>query len=143
MITTHPWEFTARESLNVREAARYLNVHENTVRLWLGKGILPFHRFTSFRRVRYRDVMALQREREKELRNDGPDVTWLHGSLITAVKDEMRRRDWNEERLAREYGCTRPYIHNVLTGHHGPGTVRTWERLFDLLGITELAKGER
>jgi excisionase family DNA binding protein len=41
--------------LRVREAAEYLDVHEDTVRRWIDSGRLPSVRVGPFRRVRVRE----------------------------------------------------------------------------------------
>ena len=53
------------EFLSVRETARWLGVHENTVRNWAREGILPTARIpgSRFHRFDARDVERLRRER--------------------------------------------------------------------------------
>ncbi len=78
------------EYLNVRETARRLAVHENTVRAWAKDGVLKSARVAGsrFHRFDARDVERLRRERgaqvssvEKERRAVGPELvdgTQLH-----------------------------------------------------------------
>jgi excisionase family DNA binding protein len=50
--------------LNVRETARRLGVHENTVRNWEKRGLLPAIRLpgSGYRRFRFEDVERLRQE---------------------------------------------------------------------------------
>ena len=50
--------------VNVREAARMLDVHENTIRAWSDNGTLTDHRVAGpYRRFRWEDVWALRLSR--------------------------------------------------------------------------------
>jgi excisionase family DNA binding protein len=71
------------EFLSVRETARQLGVHENTVRNWAREGLLPTARIpgSRFHRFDARDVERLRRERgaavssiEAERRTIGPEL---------------------------------------------------------------------
>src|SRR3954454_6420113 len=71
------------ELLNVRETARRLGVHENTVRNWARDGILPSARIpgSRFHRFDARDVERLRQQRgasvptlEDERRTIGPEL---------------------------------------------------------------------
>jgi excisionase family DNA binding protein len=71
------------EFLSVRETARKLGVHENTIRNWARDGILPTARIpgSRFHRFDARDVERLRRERgatvssiEQERRTIGPEL---------------------------------------------------------------------
>src|SRR5436305_15009566 len=71
------------ELLSVRETARRLGVHENTVRNWAREGILPTARIpgSRFHRFNAQDVARLRRQRgsavssvEAERRTIGPDL---------------------------------------------------------------------
>lgn len=55
---------TAAPQLNVREAARRLGVHENTIRNWVDRGILRATRLpgSGFRRLDVAEVDRLARE---------------------------------------------------------------------------------
>lgn len=57
------------EMLGVKETARRLNVHENTVRNWEATGVLPGVRLSS--PSRYRRFRAADVERLKELQDSG------------------------------------------------------------------------
>jgi excisionase family DNA binding protein len=53
-----------KEFLNVRETAKQLGVHENTVRNWHGRGVLHGVKLpgSGFRRFRREDVERMRRE---------------------------------------------------------------------------------
>ncbi len=55
---------TAAPQLNVREAARRLGVHENTIRNWVDRGILSATRLpgSGFRRLDVAEVDRLARD---------------------------------------------------------------------------------
>src|SRR5215213_3307288 len=71
------------EFLTVRETARRLGVHENTIRNWARDGVLPTSRVpgSRFHRFDARDVERLRQQRgatvssiEKERRTIGPEL---------------------------------------------------------------------
>lgn len=67
-----------REFLNVRDAARALGVHENTVRNWEARGLLRAARLpgSGFRRFAVEDVERLRAEMFEQLApaTEGPVV---------------------------------------------------------------------
>jgi excisionase family DNA binding protein len=67
-----------RELLNVRETARVLGVHENTIRNWEARGLLHAVRLpgSGFRRFSSVDVERLRREMFEQLApaTEGPVV---------------------------------------------------------------------
>jgi excisionase family DNA binding protein len=71
-----------RELLNVRDAARALGVHENTVRNWEARGLLRAVRLpgSGFRRFAAADVERLRDEMFKQLApaTEGPVVNPGH-----------------------------------------------------------------
>lgn len=87
--------------LSVRETARRLGVHENTVRNWAGRGTLPTARIpgSRFHRFDARDVERLRRQRgavvssvEGERRTIGPEL--VDGSQLSqwaATRDSHDR----------------------------------------------------
>jgi excisionase family DNA binding protein len=107
------------EYLNVRETARRLGVHENTVRAWAKDGILKSARVSGsrFHRFDARDVERLRRERgahvssvENERRAIGPelvDATQL--SRWAETKDAQSRFP----ELVRRLLASTPGISNV------------------------------
>ncbi|WP_007515291.1 helix-turn-helix domain-containing protein [Pseudofrankia saprophytica] len=76
----------APELLSVRETARRLGVHENTIRNWVKQGLLPtakvpgarFHRFDA------RDVQRLQDQRGASVLSVAPDRRTLGPELVGA-----------------------------------------------------------
>ena len=67
-----------RELLNVRDTARLLGVHENTIRNWEARGLLRAIRLpgSGFRRFSSEDVEGLRREMFEQLApaTEGPIV---------------------------------------------------------------------
>ncbi len=67
-----------RELLNVRDTARTLGVHENTIRNWEGRGILHAVRLpgSGYRRFSVQDVERLRTEMFEQLApaTEGPVV---------------------------------------------------------------------
>jgi len=107
------------EYLNVRETARRLGVHENTVRAWAKEGVLQSARVpgSRFHRFDARDVERLRRERgahlssvEKERRAIGPElVDAAQLSRWAETKDAQSRFP----ELVRRLLASTPGISNV------------------------------
>src|ERR1035437_5435824 len=90
---------TDESLLNVRETARRLSVHENTIRNWARDGILPSARVpgSRFHRFRLEDVERLARER-------GEAVTSAEGQRSSAgpgLATATQLHQWAEPRDAQ------------------------------------------
>jgi len=135
------------EFLSVRETARRLGVHENTIRNWARDGILPTARIpgSRFHRFHARDVERLRRERgeavssiEQERRTIGPelvDATQL--SHWAATRDAHDRFP----ELVRRLLASTPGITNVSVrsgeGVAAPG----WDGRAESVGTAYLPSG--
>lgn len=135
------------EYLNVRETARRLGVHENTVRAWAKDGILKSARVAGsrFHRFDVRDVERLRRERgaqvssvEKERRAIGPelvDATQLNRWAET--KDAQSRFP----ELVRRLLASTPGISNVSVRSAGGVAAPGWDGRAESEGTAFLPAG--
>jgi excisionase family DNA binding protein len=107
------------EFLSVRETARQLGVHENTVRNWAREGLLPTARIpgSRFHRFDARDVERLRRERgaavssiEAERRTIGPEL--VDGTQLSHWAATRDAHDRFPE-LVRRLLASTPGITNV------------------------------
>lgn len=135
------------EYLNVRETARRLGVHENTVRNWARDGILPTARVpgSRFHRFDARDVERLHQQRgatvtsvEQERRTIGPelvDATQLsHWATTRDAQDKFPE-------LVRRLLASTPGVTNVSVrageGVSAPG----WDARAESVGTAHLPRG--
>ncbi|MGH3301319.1 MAG: helix-turn-helix domain-containing protein [Streptosporangiaceae bacterium] len=135
------------ELLNVRETARRLGVHENTVRNWALDGLLPtaripgsrFHRFDAddverLRQQRGRAVASIQAER----RTIGPELA--DGTLLSQWADTRDAQSMFPELIRRLLAST-PGITNLSVrsaeGVSAPG----WDGQADSVGTVYLPHG--
>src|SRR5512132_816316 len=107
------------EFLSVRETARRLGVHENTVRNWVQEGILPSARVpgSRFHRFDARDVERLRQQRgatvssiEQERRTIGPEL--VDGTQLSQWAATRDAHDRFPE-LVRRLLASTPGITNV------------------------------
>jgi excisionase family DNA binding protein len=139
---------TDESLLNVRETARRLSVHENTIRNWARDGILPSARVpgSRFHRFRLEDVERLVRERgkavtsvERERRSVGPE-------LVTATQlhqwAETRDAQGTFPELIRRLVAATPGI-TGLSLRSGDGvSVPGWDGRASSQGAAYLPDGE-
>jgi excisionase family DNA binding protein len=135
------------EFLSVRETARRLGVHENTVRNWAREGILPTARIpgSRFHRFDARDVERLRRERgaavssiEQERRTIGPEL--VDGTQLSHWAATRDAHDRFPE-LVRRLLASTPGITNVSVrsgeGVAAPG----WDGRAESVGTAYLPSG--
>lgn len=135
------------EYLNVRETARRLGVHENTVRNWVRQGILPTARVpgSRFHRFDARDVERLRQQRgatvasvEQERRTIGPelvDATQL--SHWATTRDAHARFP----ELVRRLLASTPGVTNV-SARAGEGVAAPhWDATAKSAGTPHLPRG--
>lgn len=135
------------EFLSVRETARRLGVHENTVRNWARDGILPTARIpgSRFHRFDARDVERLRRERgatvssiEQERRTIGPEL--VDGTQLSHWAATRDAHDRFPE-LVRRLLASTPGITNVSVrsgeGVAAPG----WDGRAESTGTPYLPSG--
>ncbi len=133
-MTTNPLPHP--EYLTVREAARRLGVHENTVRNWSERGVLAPVRLqtTKARRFLADEVDRLARDRQRSgahLRSQnvgGPE--FVDGTYLDAWARRTEARTLLPETIARLLAAT-PGVRG-LTARSGEGTgMRGWDALVD------------
>ncbi len=135
------------EYLSVRETARRLVVHENTVRNWAREGLLPTARIpgSRFHRFDARDVERLRRQRgatvssvERERRTIGPEL--VDGTQLSHWATTRDAQDVFPE-LVRRLLASTPGITNVSVrsgdGIAGPG----WDGRAESAGTAYLPGG--
>ncbi len=135
------------EFLSVRETARRLGVHENTVRNWARDGILPTARIpgSRFHRFDARDVERLRRERgaavssiELERRTIGPEL--VDGTQLSQWAATRDSHDRFPELIRRLLAST-PGVTNVSVrsgeGVAAPG----WDGRAESVGTAYLPSG--
>ena len=143
-MTVEPGE---SELLSVRETARRLGVHENTVRNWAREGILPTARIpgSRFHRFDARDVGRLRRQRgsavssvEAERRTIGPEL--VDGAQLSQWAD-TRDAQAKFPELVRRLLASTPGVTNVSVrsgeGVSAPG----WDGRADSTGTAYLPRG--
>lgn len=133
--------------LNVRETARRLQVHENTIRSWARRGILPSSKVpgSRFHRFEVRDVERLEQQRgapvatlETERRTIGPelvDATQL-SQWATTREAQARFPELIRRLLAATSGVTNVSI-RAGEGVAAPG----WDGRADSVGSAYLPVG--
>src|SRR5438093_1015782 len=86
--------------LNVRETAKRLSVHENTVRNWARTGALPTARVpgSRFHRFDERDVERLRRERGATVSSVASDRRTIGPELV----DATQLSQWAATRAAQQ-----------------------------------------
>jgi excisionase family DNA binding protein len=136
-----------RELLSVRETARLLGVHENTVRNWARDGLLPSARIpgSRFHRFDARDVERLRRQRgsvissiEEERRTIGPELidgTQLGQWAVT------RDADGGFPELVRRLLAATPEIINISIRAGDGVFAGGWDGHADSGGSTFLPSG--
>ncbi len=133
--------------LNVRETARRLEVHENTVRSWARRGILPTAKVpgSRFHRFDVRDVERLERQRgapvaslEDERRTIGPELVDATQLSQWATTREAQARF---PELVRRLLVATPGVTNISVrageGVAAPG----WDGRADSVGSAYLPPG--
>ena len=133
--------------LNVRETARRLEVHENTVRAWTRSGLLPDARLpgTRFHKFRESDVERLKAQRgsvapslEEERRTVGPEL--IDASQLSAWADTKDAQQLFPE-LMRRLLVASPGISNIAV-RTGDGTaVPGWDGRAKAVGAKFLPDG--
>lgn len=58
----------------------------------------------------------------------------LHEMLIAVVKFYMKKRKWNQKKLADLAGCSETHLSHVLTGRT-QGTLGLWNTLLEVLKV--------
>jgi len=135
------------EFLTVRETARRLGVHENTVRNWVRDGILPTARVPAsrFHRFDARDVERLRQQRgasvssiEQERRTIGPEL--VDGTQLSQWATTQDAHNRFPELMRRLLAST-PGITNVSVrsgeGVSAPG----WDGRVESVGTAYLPRG--
>jgi len=135
------------EFLSVRETARRLGVHENTVRNWAREGILPTARVpgSRFHRFDARDVERLRQQRgatvssiEPQRRTIGPEL--VDGTQLSHWATMRDAQDRFPE-LVRRLLASTPGITNVSVrageGISAPG----WDGRAESIGTAYLPSG--
>src|ERR1700729_425685 len=135
------------ELLNVRETARRLAVHENTVRNWARDGILPtakvpgsrFHRFYAH------DVERMRQQRgstvasvEEERRTIGPEL--VDGTQLGQWATTRDAQDRFPELIRRLLAAT-PGITNITVRSGDGVSVGGWDGRADSAGTAFLPSG--
>jgi excisionase family DNA binding protein len=135
------------EFLNVRETARRLGVHENTVRNWVRDGILPTARIpgSRFHRFDARDVERLRQQRgatvssiEPERRTIGPElVDGTQLSQWATTQDAQQRFP----ELVRRLLASTPGITNVSVRSGEGVSASGWDGRAESTGTAYLPSG--
>jgi Helix-turn-helix domain len=135
------------ELLNVRETARRLAVHENTIRNWARDGILPSSRVpgSRFHRFDARDVERLRRQRgsavasvEAERRTIGPEL--VDGTQLGQWAITRDAQDGFPELVRRLLAAT-PSITNISIRSGDGVSVGGWDGRADSSGTKFLPSG--
>jgi excisionase family DNA binding protein len=137
------------EILNVRETARRLGVHENTIRNWARSGVIPTARVpgSRFHRFYLRDVERLERQRgatvstvEQERRMVGPEL--VDASQL-AQWPVVRQRHAQEQfpELVRRLLAATPGITNISVRSGDGVSAEGWDGRGDSVGTTFLPPG--
>lgn len=135
------------EYLTVRETARRLGVHENTVRNWVRQGILPTARVpgSRFHRFDARDVERLRQQRgatvasvEQERRTVGPEL--VDGTQLSHWAT-TREAQAKFPELVRRLLASTPGVTNISVrageGVAAPG----WDATAESAGAAHLPRG--
>lgn len=143
-MTVEPGE---PELLTVRETARRLGVHENTVRNWAREGILPTARIpgSRFHRFDARDVERLRRQRgsavssiEAERRTIGPEL--VDGTQLSQWAGTRDAQDTFPELMRRLLAST-PGITNISIRSGDGISAPEWDGRADSAGTAYLPRG--
>jgi hypothetical protein len=133
----------------VRETARRLGVHENTIRNWARSGLLPTARVpgSRFHRFYARDVERLQRQRgaavssvEPERRMVGPELVDASQLAHWPVGRQRHAQDQFPELVRRLLAAT-PGITNISVRSGDGVSVEGWDGRADSAGTAFLPAG--
>jgi excisionase family DNA binding protein len=133
--------------LNVRETARRLGVHENTVRNWAKAGILPEARVpgSRFHRFREADVNRLLKQRGKvtptlqaDRRTIGPEL--VDASQLNAWATTRPAQDRCPELIRRLLAAT-PGITSIVVRSGDGVALSGWDGTADSVGTPYLPAG--
>lgn len=134
--------------LNVRETAKMLDVHENTIRNWVTGGTLVSARLagTSQHRFAREEVERLLKTRGESassvapaLRTDGPELISANDLDSWAARDDAKGAF---PELVRRLLAVTPGITNVDVRTHEGGAAPGWDGTATSTGSTYLPSGE-
>lgn len=134
--------------LNVRETARLLGVHENTVRNWVAAGTLVSARVPGSTQHRFarEEVFRLQRERGSSassvapaLRTDGPELITANELNTWAARDDAKVAF---PELMRRLLAVTPGISNLQVRAHEGVAAPGWDGTATSTGSAFLPAGE-
>ncbi|MBB6403413.1 helix-turn-helix domain-containing protein [Arthrobacter sp. AZCC_0090] len=141
-------EDEVRSLLNVRETAKLLGVHENTVRNWVKEGTLTSARVAGSRQHRFAraEVDRLLKSRGERtssvapaLRTDGPELINAKDLDAWAARDDAKRAF---PELIRRLLAVTPGITNVHVRAHEGVAAPGWDGTATSTGSTYLPAGE-
>ncbi|WP_248763906.1 helix-turn-helix domain-containing protein [Pseudarthrobacter sp. SSS035] len=141
-------EVERKPFLNVRETAKLLNVHENTVRNWVRGGTLVSARLpgSSQHRFALEEVERLLKKRGENassvapaLRTDGPELISATELDSWAARDDAKGAF---PELIRRLLAVTPGITNVDMRSHEGGAAPGWDGTATSAGSTYLPSGE-
>jgi excisionase family DNA binding protein len=136
------------EYLNVRETARLLQVHENTIRNWVANGVLESAKLPGARAHRFArtEVERLQRDRGEStssvgrpLRQDGPELVGPFDLDGWAAREDAKGAF--PELMDRLLAAT-PGISNVNVRSHEGTAAHGWDGTATSKGSSFFPKGE-
>ena len=136
------------EYLNVRETARMLQVHENTVRNWAANGVLTSAKLPGARAHRFArtEVERLQRDRgaatssaARPLRQDGPELVGPFDLDGWAARDDAKTAF--PELMDRLLSAT-PGVTNISIRSHEGTAAHGWDATASSDGSSFLPKGK-
>lgn len=139
---------TDSEYLNVRETARLLQVHENTIRNWAANGVLKSAKLPGARAHRFErsEVERLQRDRgasassvARPLRQDGPELVGPFDLDGWAARDDAKTAF--PELMDRLLSAT-PGVTNVNVRSHEGTAAHGWDGTATSKGSPFLPAGE-
>lgn len=141
-------KFEAKSFLNVRETAKLLGVHENTVRNWEKGGTIVSARLpgSSQHRFAREEVERLIKARGESassvapgLRTDGPELVSANELASWAARDDAKGAF---PELIRRLLAITPGITNVDVRSHEGGAAPGWDGTATSTGSTYLPSGE-
>jgi len=136
------------EYLNVRETARLLQVHENTIRNWADKGVLKSAKLPGARSHRFErsEVERVERDRGKSassvgraLRQDGPELVGPFDLNAWAARHDAKTAF--PELMDRLLNST-PGVTNVNIRSHEGTAAHGWDGTATSKGSSSLPDGE-
>ncbi|MEI9907880.1 MAG: helix-turn-helix domain-containing protein [Actinomycetota bacterium] len=142
------YEQNEEKLLNVRETAKLLGVHENTVRNWVKTGVLNSSRLpgASSHRFSIEEVMRLKRSKGKlvaslapTMKTSGPELITGHELNTWASRDDSKG---TFPELMRRLLAQTPGISNLDIRAHEGGAAEWWDGTATSLGSSFLPAGE-